>query len=867
MGVFKKIAGSYSARELKKINRIVDEIEALDGEMQALSDVELRAKTGEFMDRYYDGETLDMLLPEAFAAVREAAWRVLGMKPFRVQLIGGVVLYQGRIAEMKTGEGKTLVAVLPVYLNALKGDGVHVVTVNEYLAKRDSDLMGKVYRFMGLSVGLITSDMETRQRQAAYNCDITYGTGSEFGFDYLRDNMETEKRYQVQRGHSFALVDEVDSILIDDARTPLILSGPGDESSDMYTKVDAFVKTLHAKRVKETDSSEQNDESGQDENVDYIVEEKARTVNLTEQGIAKAEAYFGLDNLSDISNTALNHHILMALQAYGLMRRDIEYIIRNDEVLIVDVSTGRVMDGRRFSDGLHQAIEAKEGVSIRAENKTIATVTYQNYFRMYDKLSGMSGTAATESEEFGNIYHLDIVEIPTNRPVIRNDLPDMVYKTEAGKLRAVISKIQDCHERHQPVLIGTSSVEKSEQLSRMLDEMGITHTVLNAKNAEVEAKLIAQAGKLDAVTVATNMAGRGTDILLGGNAEYLAVEDLRKAGYSYELIDEAIGYADTKNQDVLAVRERYHQLLREHKQVTDAEGKLVSEVGGLCVIGTERHESRRIDNQLRGRAGRQGDPGESQFFVSLEDDTMRLFGSHRIIALMDSLNINEDTPLDPKMLSGAIENAQKTIESRNYQIRKNVLEFDDVVNVQRNVIYNERQRVLDGLDVSGNIQQMIKEFIDLGMESYLAGNVPDSQEQLNDALEVFEGIFIKRGEIRLSDLDRDNRYNDLKRVLYAQAQRVYRAREVSFGTTANGTPNMRGIERFVLLNVVDRYWTEQLDLMLQLKDSVMLEGYANVKPIDRYRVLGHELFEQMVLSIHIDVVRELYTLNVTRHLI
>ena len=692
MGFLQKLFGSHSDHELKRIYPIADKIEALEPQMQALSDEELRAKTDEFKARYQAGEDLDKLLPEAFAVVREAAWRVLGMKPFRVQLIGGIVLHQGRIAEMKTGEGKTLVAVLPAYLNALTGEGVHIVTVNDYLAKRDSEWMGKVHRFLGLSVGLIVHGLTADQRRAAYAADITYGTNNEMGFDYLRDNMAIYKQQMVQRGHAFAIVDEVDSILIDEARTPLIISGQGDESTDLYRKADDLVRTMKKMVVASVDEKAEEDE---DLDADYVVDEKARTATLTARGTAKAERYFNLENLSDLENSTLAHHINQALKAHGVMKRDIDYVVKDGEVIIVDEFTGRLMLGRRYSEGLHQAIEAKEHVDVQRENKTLATITFQNYFRLYGKLSGMTGTALTEEEEFTAIYELDIIEIPTNKPVIRKDWPDVVYKNEAGKDRAIIEQIIACHEKGQPVLVGTISIEKSEYLSSLLKKRGIPHNVLNAKQHEREAEIVAQAGKLGAVTIATNMAGRGTDIMLGGNAEYLAKTDLRKAGFEEGVITEATGYAETDDEEILKARAMFAERLAAHKQVTDAEAEKVRAAGGLFILGTERHESRRIDNQLRGRAGRQGDPGESRFYIAMTDDIMRLFGSERVMGMMETLGMDEDTPLDQKMLSGAIEQAQKTVESRNFQTRKNVLEYDDVMNVQRNVIYDERRKVLD----------------------------------------------------------------------------------------------------------------------------------------------------------------------------
>ena len=696
MGIIQKIFGTRSEREVKKLMPLVTRIESMEDEMKALTDEQLREKTDEFRKRYQGGEDLDDLLPEAFAVCREAADRVLGMRPYRVQLIGGIVLHQGRIAEMKTGEGKTLVAILPAYLNALTGKGVHIVTVNDYLAKRDSEWMGKVYRFLGLTVGLIVHDLKPDERRAAYAADITYCTNNELGFDYLRDNMALYKKDMVQRGHNFVIVDEVDSILIDEARTPLIISGKGEESTKLYEMADFFVSGLRRKVFATTDEKEIQD----DLDCDYYVEEKSRTVSLTASGIAKAEKYFGVENLSDVENTTLVHHINQAMKARGVMKRDIDYVVKDGQVIIVDEFTGRLMYGRRYNEGLHQAIEAKEGVSVASENKTLATITFQNFFRLYAKLSGMTGTAMTEEEEFSAIYKLDIVEIPTNRPVIRVDHNDVVYKTEAGKFRAVIQQIKDCHAKGQPVLVGTISIEKSEYLSKLLKREGVPHTVLNAKHHEREAEIVAQAGKFGAVTISTNMAGRGTDIMLGGNAEYMALSDLRKQGLPDELVAEANSYAETENPEILAVRESYKQLLAQHKAEIAEEAARVREAGGLFIVGTERHESRRIDNQLRGRAGRQGDPGETRFYLSLEDDIMRLFGSERIMNMMNSLGIDEDTPIDAKMLSNAIENAQKNVESRNFQMRKNVLEYDDVMNTQRQVIYEQRQKVLDGEDLS-----------------------------------------------------------------------------------------------------------------------------------------------------------------------
>ena len=862
MGIMSKLFGTHSDHELKKIYPIVNKIEALEPQMQALSDEELRAKTTEFKERYAAGEDLDDLLPEAFAAVREAAWRVLGMKPFRVQLIGGVVLHQGRIAEMKTGEGKTLVAVLPAYLNAIAGEGVHIVTVNDYLAKRDSEWMGKVHRFMGLTVGLIVHGLTPEERRAAYNADITYGTNNELGFDYLRDNMAIYKQQMVQRGHAFAIVDEVDSILIDEARTPLIISGRGDESTDLYRKADDFVRTLKKLVVASTD-----DKAEEDENIDadYIVDEKAKTATLTARGTAKAESYFKLDNLSDIENSTLAHHINQALKAHGVMKRDIDYVVKDGEVIIVDEFTGRLMLGRRYSEGLHQAIEAKEHVDVQRENRTLATITFQNYFRLYGKLSGMTGTALTEAEEFQTIYELDIVEIPTNKPVIRKDWPDVVYKNEAGKDRAIIKQIIACHEKGQPVLVGTISIEKSEYLSKLLKKEGVPHNVLNAKQHEREAEIVAQAGKLGAVTIATNMAGRGTDIMLGGNAEYLARNDLKKAGYDEEIIAEATGYADTDNEDVLKARELFAERMKAHKAVTDAEAEKVREAGGLFILGTERHESRRIDNQLRGRAGRQGDPGESRFYLAMTDDIMRLFGSERVMSMMDALKIDEDTPLDQKMLTNAIEQAQKTVESRNFQTRKNVLEYDDVMNVQRNVIYEERRKVLDGEDLQPSIRKMIEEFVSSTIADGLGGEEHPDIKKIAETLAPFTRLFLRPGDIRLSPDDVKNMTADkLTGMVLEKAYAFYDAKEAELGLMPNGTPLMREAERVVMLRVVDEYWMDHLDAMTELRRGIGLRGYGNTKPIDAYKNEGFEMFEAMIRGIREETVRRLFVVRIAK---
>ena len=861
MSFLGKLFGSHTDRELKRIYPIVDKIEALEPQFQALSDEELRAKTEEFKQRYQGGEDLDALLPEAFAAVREAAWRVLGMKPFRVQLIGGIVLHQGRIAEMKTGEGKTLVAVLPAYLNALTGEGVHIVTVNDYLARRDSEWMGKVHRFMGLSVGLIVHGLNNDERQAAYNADITYGTNNEMGFDYLRDTMAIYKENMVQRGHVFAIVDEVDSILIDEARTPLIISGQGDESTDLYRQADDFVSRLKVKVYASTDSKEEEDENI---DADYIVDEKARTATLTARGVEKAERAFNLENYADIENSTLTHHINQALRAHGIMKRDIDYVVKDGEILIVDEFTGRIMLGRRYSEGLHQAIEAKEHVDVQRENKTLATITFQNYFRLYEKLSGMTGTAVTEAEEFAAIYQLDIVEIPTNKPVARIDHPDVVYKNDVGKNKAIIEQIIQCHEKGQPVLVGTISIEKSEYLSGLLKKRGIKHNVLNAKHHEKEAEIVAQAGKFGAVTIATNMAGRGTDIMLGGNAEYLAKNDLRKAGFTDEVIAEATGYAETTDEEILKARAMFRERMDAHKVVCSEEAEKVRAAGGLFICGTERHESRRIDNQLRGRSGRQGDPGESRFFIAMTDDVMRLFGSERMMNMMETLGVDEDTPLDHKMLSNAIEQAQKTVESRNFQTRKSVLEYDDVMNTQRNIIYDERRKVLDGEDIRESIDKMISEFISSTVNDALAGGAAENQEHLNEVVAPFEKFFLKRGEITMESLGGKAKADKIIEAVSEAARRVYAEREKQFGLDPNGVPVMREIERVVMLRVVDEYWMDHIDAMDELKRGIGLRGYGNIKPIDAYKQEGFDMFEAMINGIREETVRRLYTIRVRK---
>ena len=848
MSLAEKLFGSFSDRELKKINPLTKQVLALEGKYQAMSDAELQAQTPALKQKLADGKTLDDILPDAFAVCREAAWRVLGMKHFPVQVTGGIALHRGDIAEMQTGEGKTLVATLPAYLNALTGEGVHIVTVNDYLAKRDSEWMGKLYRWLGLSVGLIVQGMDGDARREAYNADITYGTNNEFGFDYLRDNMVTYKDNMVQRGHAYAIVDEVDSILIDEARTPLIISGRGEDSSSLYTQVDRFVRTLRKSVVVELEDKVETDEQADG---DYIVDEKHKTCTLTAKGIKKAEEYFKIENLAAAENMTLAHHIDQAIKAYGVMQRDIDYVVKDGEVLIVDEFTGRLMIGRRYNEGLHQAIEAKEGVSVASENKTLATITFQNFFRLYAKLSGMTGTAMTEEEEFSAIYKLDIVEIPTNRPVIRVDHNDVVYKTEAGKFRAVIQQIKDCHAKGQPVLVGTISIEKSEYLSKLLKREGVPHTVLNAKHHEREAEIVAQAGKFGAVTISTNMAGRGTDIMLGGNAEYMALSDLRKQGLPDELVAEANSYAETENPEILAVRESYKQLLAQHKAEIAEEAARVREAGGLFIVGTERHESRRIDNQLRGRAGRQGDPGETRFYLSLEDDIMRLFGSERIMNMMNSLGIDEDTPIDAKMLSNAIENAQKNVESRNFQMRKNVLEYDDVMNTQRQVIYEQRQKVLDGEDLSSTIEGMIHYVIDTEVEDAFAGaDHCDDPEKLAQINAKFEGVYYPKGAFAPQPgLSRD----EAKEQLYPLFRQTYAAREQEFGAE-----RMREIERIILLRVVDEYWMDNIDAMEDLKQGIRLRAYGQTDPVVAYKREGFAMFDGMINAIREETVRRLY---------
>ena len=858
MGLFTKVFGTYSQRELKSIYPIVDKITALEDEYRQLTDAELQAKTPEFKGRLANGETLDDILPEAFAAVREAADRVLGMRPYPVQLVGGIVLHQGRIAEMKTGEGKTLVATLPAYLNALTGEGVHIVTVNDYLAKRDSEWMGKVHRFMGLTVGLIIHDMKKEERQKAYQADITYGTNNEMGFDYLRDNMALYANEQVQRGHAFAIVDEVDSILIDEARTPLIISGMGEKSTQLYDMAEMFASRLKKFVVVESDDKE---EEATDIDADYVVDEKARSVTLTARGVKKAEEFFHLDNLSDPENSTIAHHINQAIKAHGIMKRDVDYVVKDGEVVIVDEFTGRLMFGRRYSEGLHQAIEAKEHLSVQRESKTLATITFQNYFRLYRKLSGMTGTALTEEEEFATIYALDIIEIPTNRPIARIDNEDSVYKTENGKYRAVIQQVKACHAKGQPVLVGTVSIEKNELLGKMLTREGIKHNLLNAKNHEREAEIVAQAGQFGAVTVATNMAGRGTDIMLGGNAEYMAKNDLRKAGLTDELIAEATGYAETDNQEILDARKLFAEKLAQHKAEIAGEADKVRAAGGLFIIGTERHESRRIDNQLRGRAGRQGDPGETRFYISLEDDLMRLFGGDRVTGMMERMNIDEDTPIENKMLSRAIEQAQTTVESRNFQARKSVLEYDDVMNKQREIIYGQRKQVLDGMDVKGIIMGMMESAIGHQVRSAFMGQDHLDMVQCKELLRGLEGVYftkytVKIDESQLPTLTED----DFIEMFTKAAADFYEKKEQEITP-----PVMRELERVVLLRVVDEYWMDHIDAMQDLRQGIRLRAYAQTNPVDAYKKESLEMFEEMIDAMKEETVRRLYSVRLRQN--
>ena len=857
MGLMKKIFGDYSSRELKSIYPIVDKIEAMADEYKAMTDAQLQAKTLEFKERLANGETLDDILPEAFATAREAADRVLGMRPYRVQLVGGIVLHQGRIAEMRTGEGKTLVATLPAYLNALTGEGVHIVTVNDYLAKRDSEWMGKVHRFLGLKVGLIINGMKSSERRTAYNADVTYGTNNEMGFDYLRDNMCIYSDELVQRGHAFAIVDEVDSILIDEARTPLIISGQGEKSTQLYDMAEMFVCRLKRKTVVQVDDKEEEDTNI---DADYIIDEKAKTATLTARGVEKAEAFFHVENLADPSNSTLNHHINQALRAHGTMKRDIDYVVKDGEVVIVDEFTGRLMFGRRYSNGLHQAIEAKEHVNVRSENRTLATITFQNYFRLYKKLSGMTGTAMTEQEEFGSIYKLDIVEIPTNRPTQRNDHHDVVYKTEMGKFRAVIEQVKECHAKGQPVLVGTVSIEKNETLSKLLAREGIRHNLLNAKNHEKEAEIVAQAGKYGAVTVATNMAGRGTDIMLGGNAEYLAKADLVRAGYSDEVIVDATGYADTNNQEILAARKLFAEKMAQHKAEIADEAEKVRQAGGLFIIGTERHESRRIDNQLRGRAGRQGDPGETRFYLSLEDDLMRLFGGERITNMMEKFDLDENTPIENKMLTRAIENAQTTVESRNFQSRKSVLEYDDVMNKQREIIYAQRRQVLDGLDIKETVLNMMHTSIADHVALSFAENTSLDKAGYRDMMRGLEGTYFLPSAVTVLENEIPSKsMEDFTETFIEAAEKTYATKEEEISPAI-----MRELERVVMLRVVDEYWMDHIDAMEDLKQGVRLQSWGNNNPVDVYKRESLNMFDEMIAAIQAETVRRLYSVRLKK---
>ena len=850
MGIFDKLFGTYSERELKKIDKIVCQIEALADKYAKMTDEELSGMTPIFKERLANGETLDDILPDAFAAIREAADRVLGKRPFRVQLIGGIILHQGRIAEMKTGEGKTLVATMPAYLNALTGEGVHIVTVNDYLACRDSEEMGRVYGFMGLKTGIVVHGQTPVQKQEAYNADITYGTNNEFGFDYLRDNMVVYKQNLSQRGHAFAIVDEVDSILIDEARTPLIISGAGDPSTDMYTRADALVRKFKKLVVKEIDAKEDND----DVDADYIVDEKAKNAILSASGTKKAEKFFGIENLSDPENNEIAHHINQAIRAYGTMKRDVDYVVNENGVIIVDAFTGRLMPGRRYSNGLHQAIEAKEGVKIEKENQTLATITFQNYFRMYKKLSGMTGTALTEDAEFREIYTLDVVEIPTNKPMIRKDHNDMLYKTINGKYRAIVAKVKECHAKGQPVLVGTVSIDKSEALSKLLDREGIKHTVLNAKLHEKEAEIVAQAGKLGAVTISTNMAGRGTDIMLGGNSEFMAKNQMRKMGFSDELISVSTGTAVVDNEEIMNARRTFAELNAKFKKEIEPEAQKVREAGGLYILGSERHESRRIDNQLRGRAGRQGDPGESCFFLSLEDDLMRLFGGERMHLIANNLGMSDDDAIDQRAFSSVIETSQKRIEDLNFRRRKNVLAYDDVMNKQRELIYKQRQDVLNGVDISGKIANMINDTVVQKVSEFFnqEANTIDVK-----ALSAYFAILLREQYpiAEVISLAEKNKVDEIAELLAERAQLVYKSKEELFGVDT-----MREIERSILLRNVDLKWMDHIDAMDDLKGSVSLQGYAQRDPVTEYRFRGADMFDELVTDIRENTARMILTL-------
>ncbi len=850
MGIFRKIFKSYSEKEVKRVMPIVDKINGLEEEISKLTDEQLKNKTNEFKKQLEEGKTLDDILPEAFAVVREAAKRVLGMRHFDVQLIGGIILHQGRIAEMKTGEGKTLVATLPVYLNALTGKGVHVITVNDYLAKRDSEWMGKLYKFLGLSVGLVIAGMEPKQKQEAYACDITYGTNNEFGFDYLRDNMVIYKNQLVQRGLNYAIVDEIDSILIDEARTPLIISGRANQSSDLYKKANDFVKRLTPKVIIEEDVKDEN-QAEDNEKYDYIVDLKAKSASLTQKGIKKAEEEFRLENFNDIENSTLVHHVNQALRAHGVMKRDIDYIVKDGEVLIVDEFTGRIMYGRRYNNGLHQAIEAKEGVKIADESKTLATITFQNYFRMYDKLSGMTGTAMTEEAEFEEIYNLDVVAIPTNKPMIRNDQNDVIYKNEKAKFNAIVQSIKESHEKGQPVLVGTVSIEKSEKLSRILKKEGIKHEVLNAKFHEKEAEIIAQAGKFGAVTIATNMAGRGTDIMLGGNSEFLAKQEMKKNKVPENLIEESNTYYETDEQDILRAREEFQKLEKKYEEEIKEEKEKVIAAGGLKIIGTERHESRRIDNQLRGRSGRQGDPGESKFYIGLDDDLMKIFGGDMITKVYNTIGMDENVPIENKLISNAVESAQKKVEGRNFSIRKNVLKYDDVMNAQREIIYKQRREVLDGENLKDNILNMIKTLAEEVVLTYFSSEDEVSVEALDTDIRNTFGI-------EMVDFIKENSKNS--NVIIAKLQELalakYEEKEQDIGND-----DLRELERVVMLKVVDQKWMDHIDAMDELKDGIGLRAYGQQDPVVKYRIEGMDMFEEMVLDIKHDVVKILMNLR------
>ncbi|MBS5660411.1 MAG: preprotein translocase subunit SecA [Clostridiales bacterium] len=855
MGLISALFGSYSKRELKRIEPIKDQVLALEEKYKAMSEKELKAQTAVLKGRLADGETLDDILPDAFAVCREASDRVLNMRHFPVQIIGGIVLHQGRISEMRTGEGKTLVATLPAYLNALEGKGVHIVTVNDYLAKRDSEWMGKVYRYLGLTVGLIVHGLNNDQRRAAYNCDITYGTNNELGFDYLRDNMVIYKEQKVQRDFRYAIVDEVDSILIDEARTPLIISGQGDKSTELYTVANNFAKTLKVYRVAELDDKVDNDE-GVD--ADYIVDEKAKTATLTPSGVKKAEAFFNIDNLMDADNMTIQHHVNQAIKAHGIMKRDIDYVVKDGEVLIVDEFTGRLMLGRRYNEGLHQAIEAKEGVRVERESKTLATITFQNFFRLYDKLAGMTGTALTEESEFREIYKLDVIEIPTNMPVMRKDWEDSVYKTEKAKFNAVIDQIIACHEKGQPVLVGTISIEKSELLASMLKQRGIKHAVLNAKYHEKEAEIIAQAGKKGAVTIATNMAGRGTDIMLGGNAEYLAKAEMRKLGYTDELINESTAFGETDNEEILEARAKFKELNAKHKEEIKAEAQEVCEAGGLFIIGTERHDSRRIDNQLRGRAGRQGDPGESRFYLSLEDDLMRLFGGERIQNLMNSLGIEEDQPIENKILTNSIESAQRKVEGRNFGIRKNVLQFDDVMNKQRELIYGQRNKVLDGENLKDYIMNMLRDSITDTVGVYLNDTDDHDSWNIKGLRDHFLGYITDENDLDFEGQDLGMvEKSDITKDLVDKATKIYEEREEKFGSEI-----MRELERVVLLRNVDSKWMDHIDAMEELRQGISLRSYGQRDPVVEYRIEGFDMFDEMIASIREDTIKMMLTVQI-----